>query len=353
MGRLVAELSPQGLCFEHAAGDGTTTLRLADDMYKYSVANGRSKFSQIKAIPRRLEFQLSPELQEQRNAAALVFREHILSTDTTAVVFDRYGGNWIKEMAAMSPDAYVQVALQLAYWKMFGEMTATYEAASTKQFLHGRTETVRTASTAVKRFLESTGQPILSTNHRQPSQQLTLLRAATAAHVDYMRRAKNGCGTWPLTSAGVDRHLFGLRMLYEENPGAFGEKPGIFTDPLYPRSSHWKLSTSHCGSPSLSLFGFGPVVPQGFGVGYMIKNDSISFVITSKYNVLGSSSSVFSTVLEVGAPDSQQSLFHLQSIVLSDPAKLLGPSTALNFTHPTATADIHKNPVLPKPARPE
>jgi hypothetical protein len=55
------------------------------------------------AHPRRLEFQLSPELQEQRNAAASVFREHILSTDTTAVVFDRYGGNWIKEMAAMSP----------------------------------------------------------------------------------------------------------------------------------------------------------------------------------------------------------------------------------------------------------
>ena len=215
-------------------------------------------------------------------------------------------------------------------------MTATYEAAATKQFFHGRTETVRTASSSMKRFLESTNQPIISSQHKQPSQQLTLLRRATEAHVEYMRKAKNG--------HGVDRHLFGLRMLFEENPSQFGgEKPEIFTDPNYSKSSHWKLSTSHCGSPSLSLFGFGPVVPQGFGVGYMIKNELISFVITSKYNVLGSSSVVFASLLE-------QSLYHLHSIVLSDPAKLLAPSQSLNFTHPTVSADF-KAPVISQVAK--
>lgn len=31
------------------------------------------------------------------------------------------------------------------------------------------------------------------------------------------------------------------------------------------------ISTSNCGNPSLRLFGFGPVCPQGFGIGYIIK----------------------------------------------------------------------------------
>lgn len=35
--------------------------------------------------------------------------------------------------------------------------------------------------------------------------------------------------------------------------------------------THNILSTSNCGNPSLRLFGFGPVVPDGFGIGYLIK----------------------------------------------------------------------------------
>jgi hypothetical protein len=41
--------------------------------------------------------------------------------------------------------------------------------------------------------------------------------------------------------------------------------------------------TSNCGNPSLRLFGFGPVVPDGFGIGYIIKDTSISFCLTSKH----------------------------------------------------------------------
>jgi hypothetical protein len=37
------------------------------------------------------------------------------------------------------------------------------------------------------------------------------------------------------------------------------------------RLRHDVLSTSNCGGYSLSSFGFGPVVPEGLGVGYIIK----------------------------------------------------------------------------------
>ena len=43
------------------------------------------------------------------------------------------------------------------------------------------------------------------------------------------------------------------------------------------------LSTSNCGNPSLRLFGFGPVVSDGFGIGYIIKDEGIQFCAASQH----------------------------------------------------------------------
>lgn len=44
---------------------------------------------------------------------------------------------------SMSPDAYIQMALQLAYFRDAGKFNLTYEASMTRLFREGRTETVR------------------------------------------------------------------------------------------------------------------------------------------------------------------------------------------------------------------
>ena len=43
--------------------------------------------------------------------------------------------------------------------------------------------------------------------------------------------------------------------------------PAIFTDPGYNLLGTSVLSTSNCGNPALRLFGFGPVTPEGYGLG--------------------------------------------------------------------------------------
>lgn len=52
--------------------------------------------------------------------------------------------------------------------------------------------------------------------------------------------------------------------------------PRIFTDPGWALLSTSILSTSNCGNPALRLFGFGPVASDGYGIGYIIKEDGIS-----------------------------------------------------------------------------
>lgn len=43
----------------------------------------------------------------------------------------------------LSPDAFIQMALQLAYYRDAGKFSLTYEASMTRLFREGRTETVR------------------------------------------------------------------------------------------------------------------------------------------------------------------------------------------------------------------
>lgn len=52
--------------------------------------------------------------------------------------------------------------------------------------------------------------------------------------------------------------------------------PALFHDQGYATLGHSTLSTSNCGNPALRLFGFGAVVPDGFGIGYIIKVRTLS-----------------------------------------------------------------------------
>ncbi|KAG8700919.1 hypothetical protein FRC09_005660 [Ceratobasidium sp. 395] len=61
------------------------------------------------------------------------------------------------------------------------------------------------------------------------------------------------------------------------------ELPAIFTDPGWSLLNTSILSTSNCGNPALRLFGFGPVAADGFGIGYIIKDEGISVCATSKH----------------------------------------------------------------------
>lgn len=54
----------------------------------------------------------------------------------------QYGKGFMK-ICRVSPDAYIQMALQLAYYRDAGRFSLTYEASMTRLFREGRTETVR------------------------------------------------------------------------------------------------------------------------------------------------------------------------------------------------------------------
>lgn len=73
---------------------------------------------------------------------------------------------------------------------------------------------------------------------------------------------------------GFDRHLFALKLIANN----INEKrTEIFDDPSYHNLNYHVLSTSTLSSPSVWAGGFGPVVTDGYGIGY---NNIYLFIYT-------------------------------------------------------------------------
>lgn len=121
---------------------------------------------------------------------------------------------------------------------------------------------------------------------------IAALKKACERHAALTRECGKGLGQ--------DRHLYALYCLLQREltdgrldvgpddplpthswpPRAL---PAIFTDPGWSLLSTSILSTSNCGNPALRLFGFGPVAADGYGIGYIIKDDGISVCASSKH----------------------------------------------------------------------
>ena len=68
--------------------------------------------------------------------------------------------------ARLAPDAYIQMALQLAWYKSRGSFTATYETALTRAFDKARTETIRTLTEDSRAWVLSMADPLASVGYR-------------------------------------------------------------------------------------------------------------------------------------------------------------------------------------------
>lgn len=197
---------------------------------------------------------------------------HTLVTEQEQAVqsFQGYGSNFIKK-AGYSPDAYAQMAIQLAVYRLHGKQVGTYEATQMRPFLHGRTETTRTVSKESSQFVKRMGK-IANFNDDTAAidEKKALLQYAVNSHAKYIGNAGKG--------KGVDRHFFGMAMLADEKD----KMPDLYSDPLFIRSKTWRVSTSHLTHNNIENWGFGEVVPDGLGIAYAVKSDCCIFNIAAR-----------------------------------------------------------------------
>ncbi|KAJ2557529.1 hypothetical protein EV175_001288 [Coemansia sp. RSA 1933] len=254
-----------GVNCEHTPVDALTTARMLLEMS----AKERGPYKDTApcaelAPPEPIQWTVEPEVarlvhKARGEAGALASNLQILQDDAP-----EYGAQWIKTIGA-SPDAFFQIALQAAYYRHHGKPTATYESASLRKFLHGRTETIRSCTAealAFSRALDDRDVPM--------AKKLALFQQAVAAHVELSVAAGSG--------NGVDRHLLGLRTQIRSPEEA--ERATLFCDPAYAQSATFALSTSNVTPGDRFRGGFAPVVAHGYGISYALDKTDIKFTVT-------------------------------------------------------------------------
>lgn len=359
---IVCKNGSAGINFEHTGVDGHTVLRFASDVYTDTILrfartiNGQAptlwastspdpskrdpdSFGDVNTMPHKLEWDMTPQLKIAVRFAETRLADLIEQNEFQCLDFQAYGKNFITSMG-FSPDAFVQMAFQAAYYGLYGRVECTYEPAMTKMYLHGRTEAVRTVSPESVNFV----QTFWADNPAE--QKVEALKRACQKHVTNTKECAKG--------EGCDRHLYALFCLWQrlqdeassgnqhgsggsttgssgyasptsdqaasptredsvlsvESDGGTGSPsqspsqshmvtrargdstnsrssptplPLIFADAGWDKLNNTILSTSNCGNPSLRQFGFGPVSGDGFGVGYIIKDEGIAICCSSKH----------------------------------------------------------------------
>lgn len=264
---IVAEDGSCGMVYEHAAAEGPPIVTLVDHVMEYTKKPELVRSPMVPLpMPKKLRFNITPEIKNDIEKAKQNISIMIQDLDITVLIFHHFGKDFPKSQK-LSPDAFIQIALQLAYYRIYGQACATYESASLRMFHLGRTDTIRSASTDSLAFVKGMDDP------KVPEQQrVELLRKAVQAHRAYTDRAIRG--------EAFDRHLLGLKLQAIED---LVSMPDIFMDTSYAIAMHFNLSTSQVPAKTDCVMFFGPVVPDGYGICYNPMEAHINFSV-SAYN---------------------------------------------------------------------
>ncbi|KAG1876596.1 hypothetical protein DFJ58DRAFT_865882 [Suillus subalutaceus] len=163
-------------------------------------------------------------------------------------------GDWISNVARLPPDAYTQLALQLAWYRSRRFLVVTYETALTRMFNAGLTGCVRSASAEESDSVKAAKE---------------WGRGAECVHICF---------------------LLGLSLEFKSHRFPEKHTHPLFTDPLFSRSQEWKLSTS--GLSAGDQFR-GTGWEDRYGINYLIAPHRIKFCVESKLSSLLTSTNKF------------------------------------------------------------
>uniref|UniRef100_A0A4W3H9J2 Choline O-acetyltransferase n=1 Tax=Callorhinchus milii TaxID=7868 RepID=A0A4W3H9J2_CALMI len=268
-----------GLVYEHSPAEGIAVVQCVEHLLCYIKETAR-KLVRADSVcelpaPRRLRWKCDPEIHGYLSSAAEKLHRLIDNLDLNVYRFKTYGKDFIKRQK-MSPDAYIQVALQLSIYRLHRKLVHTYESASIRRFHEGRVDNIRSATREAHAFVKA-----------MDAEKMDLLWSAIDAQTNYAVLA--------ITGMAIDNHLLGLREIAKELQM---DLPKLFTDESYLMSNHFSLSTSQVPTTTGAFLFYGPVVPDGYGASYNPHLDHIIFCISCFNECKETSSSMFAKAVE-------------------------------------------------------
>ncbi|XP_038827951.1 carnitine O-acetyltransferase b isoform X1 [Salvelinus namaycush] len=262
---VVGEDGSWGLLYEQATAEGPPIATLLDHILQYCKKPDPKKTPLIPLqMPKKLYFNIDREIKRDIEHAKQNLDILINDLDIRCFNFQRFGKELPKQHN-LSPNSFIQVALQLAYYKVHNEVCASCDIASQRMFRGGRTDYIRSPTNQMLKFVLTFDDPSISREAK-----LELLREAIETYVTLTDQALKG--------QSIDRHLLGLKLQAIEEGLSV---PRLFMDTAYGLATHWKLRTGQVPANTDSVMCFGPLVPDGYAVCYNPQSDHVHFSVTA------------------------------------------------------------------------
>lgn len=272
-----------GMEYEHSPCEGGPVAVLHDHVLKYIMSKGSSTgCDSFDSFPKaeHLKFETNDVIDCAIQSAASVVDKLSKNIDMECFTFDVFGKNGIKKLK-VSPDSFIQMAMQVTFYKMYKKPPAHYESAALRRYRSARTECIRSTSAESVMFAKA-----MTDKCANNKQQKELMIKAIEVHKKLASEATLG--------QGVDRHLYGLKMIALSESM---ELPKLYKDVAYTRSTYFNLTSSQVPYKSSSFMCYGPVVPDGYGCCYNPRSDDILFACSSYKNCKETNSKEFANVL--------------------------------------------------------
>ena len=295
---IVCRNGAAGMNFEHTCTDGSVDIRMACDIYKGSISQSEHTTSNnvapSGAIPARLqklEWDIPSEIYDALHIAEARLVDRIQRHQLETLDFRDYGKTFVTS-AGFSPDAFFQMALHAAYYSMYAKVRSGFEPVQMRQYLHGRTDVVRTTTPEAAAFAR-----MFSDEKAGTAEKIEAMRRAADAHVAISKNCAKGLSH--------HRHLYVLHQMWRRRRAfleAAGLEPApaggidshvnsnekqlptttIFTDAGWARLGTTILMGSNVDNPYLAYAGFGPPADDGFTVCYFIRQDHMAMSVCSR-----------------------------------------------------------------------
>ncbi|KAF1988101.1 CoA-dependent acyltransferase [Aulographum hederae CBS 113979] len=259
---VVTDAGSSGYVGEHSAVDGGPGLRLNEFVQAYiheESKKGESSTDGLEAYRKNVSsipIAATEEISELVAGARSRFEAIINPEEILSVTFDSYGESAISA-GKRSANTCVQLIMNLAAYRMYGELKPNYEPVSLASFADGRWTSCSMVIDPVLKFCQLADDPKASQAVRRDA-----LDNAAFAHGKNVSIYANG-------QENVEGHLLALKQMLKDNE----EVPEVFKDPMHLKSQAWFLSASYLPSNHEHHFGFWQVIEDGVGVGTMIRSD--------------------------------------------------------------------------------
>uniref|UniRef100_A0A3Q1I4E1 Carnitine O-acetyltransferase b n=1 Tax=Acanthochromis polyacanthus TaxID=80966 RepID=A0A3Q1I4E1_9TELE len=223
---VVGEDGSWGLLYEQATAEGPPIATLLHHILE-----------QEKTVQQISLTRGSFHLNTRKKWIHVFFTLLINDLDVHVFNFERFGKELPKKHN-LSPNSFIQVALQLTYYRVHNEVCPTFDIASQRMFRGGRTEFIRSPTNQALRFVLAFDDPNVSREAK-----LELFREAVDAYTALTKQALKG--------HGIDRHLLGLKLQAIEEGLSI---PKVFMDTAYGLATHWKMRTGQVCSHLMVVF---------------------------------------------------------------------------------------------------